>query len=403
LIASQEETLSERTKSTFRKISRDFEKWRGDKPISEDLVSEYVRCFMKGSKLDASGTVECEVVKHKASSTKTMFSHLRKYLEKNLHFVFSEKGLDNIYSYLDTKRKKEPVKQATVFSMDDLTKLFQIEPTTLPQIRDKLLFVFGVCALARKSELALLQVDDVSFEKDGLMVTISRKKTDATREIQRTWVNGTFYGWDVVENLKRYLSFIPETGALWRNVAPCQRERMNVNACGDSVFDSVCSKMATLLKLPNPEKYHSHSMRRTGASLLAMNGGSEQQIKSMGNWKSSTVANRYIDTSALSMQKSGKVISMPEAVFPRAEKAIPKPVPIRVSVPVSIPAPVGDPQLMPDSSDKLVQDAYFPRDETSVLAPHPKRMRTGGIFITGTVQKLVIIHGKSDDIDTQIE
>ena len=70
--------------------------------------------------------------------------------------------------------------------------------------------------------------------------------------------------------------------------------------------------------------------------------------------------------------------------------------------PVLIPASVGDPPVKPDSTTEPVPACVRP-DETCAVAPPPKKMRSGGIFITGTVQKLVIIQGKSDDVDTQTQ
>jgi len=72
--------------------------------------------------------------------------------------------------------------------------------------------------------------------------------------------------------------------------------------------------MAVLLG-KNPNEYSSHSMRRTEASLMAANGCSDQQIKTMGNWSSNNVAQKYVQTSYVTMRKNAKTIAMLEALF----------------------------------------------------------------------------------------
>ena len=55
--------------------------------------------------------------------------------------------------------------------------------------------------------------------------------------------------------------------------------------------------IARFLKLPNPELYTGHCFRRSSVTQLANSGGDLTTIKRHGGWKSSTVAEGYIDTS----------------------------------------------------------------------------------------------------------
>ena len=232
-------------------------------PFCEDLICEYVRCFRKGFKSeDGEVVIPC----HKASSCRTMFSHLRKYLENEVKFSVSERTLKLIYSYLDVKEKKEKTNQARVFSMEQIRDLFKIEPTTITQIRDKLVFVFGVCGLLRISELDELNVEDAILGKDGVVVNVHRKKAPVDRQVQDIWINNVFYGWDVASNLKRYLDVIPLKGHLWRLVAPQQKRRLDVKRFSKKKLCEIPKKMASLLSL-EPELFRSHSLRRTGATL----------------------------------------------------------------------------------------------------------------------------------------
>jgi len=93
-------------------------------------------------------------------------------------------------------------KQAKIFTMEEVFNKSTIEPTTLTQIRDKVIFVFGVGALLRSSEIFSSRVEDIELQDDGIVINVHRKKVEAGCAIQKTWINNVFFGWNVVSNLK---------------------------------------------------------------------------------------------------------------------------------------------------------------------------------------------------------
>jgi len=161
-----------------------------------------------------------EICKHRASSTRTMVSHLMRYLTSHAHFSVSDKCRDAIYRFIAGKERNEPVSQADIFTVDSINNLLAMPASTMTQIRDRIIFAFGICTLARASELSSLTVGDVSFADDGILVNIHRKKACASRSNQKIWVCSSFFGWDLLGNLKKYLSFIPPEGPLWRAIPP---------------------------------------------------------------------------------------------------------------------------------------------------------------------------------------
>ena len=72
----------------------------------------------------------------------------------------------------------------------------------------------------------------------------------------------------------------------------CTKQVVGKNTLGD-----IPKKIATYLKLPNPELYTGHSFRRSSATLLANSGEGIIGIKQLGGWASSTVAEQYIEES----------------------------------------------------------------------------------------------------------
>jgi hypothetical protein len=55
--------------------------------------------------------------------------------------------------------------------------------------------------------------------------------------------------------------------------------------------------VANYLKLPNPEMYTGRCFRRTSAILIADTGADLVTLKRLGGWRSSSVAESYIEDS----------------------------------------------------------------------------------------------------------
>jgi len=253
------------------------------------------------------------VTRRKASSTRTMLSYLMKHLNEHAHMTLSDTCRRTFYKYIDLKGRSQPVNQAKVFTISEIKDFFKKEPSTLPQIRDRIIFVIGVCTLARSSELKSMNVEDIDIKDDGIVVNLNRKKASASRSSQKIWVNKTFFGWDLLTNLQTYLKYIPKEGPLWRCIAPHQKEICESRTLAPTTIEGIPAKLAYSLKLKDWRSYHSHSLRRTGATLLAIMGRTEEQIKVMGNWTSSAAASRYIDTSEVTLRANSEAIALDDS------------------------------------------------------------------------------------------
>jgi hypothetical protein len=66
---------------------------------------------------------------------------------------------------------------------------------------------------------------------------------------------------------------------------------------GVNTFGNMPRKIVEFLQLPNPQSYTGHSFRRSSATLLAGKGVNFLGIKRLGGWKSSALAEGYIEDS----------------------------------------------------------------------------------------------------------
>jgi hypothetical protein len=77
---------------------------------------------------------------------------------------------------------------------------------------------------------------------------------------------------------------------------------------GKNTISKVSFRLAQLLDIENPEAFTGHCFRRTGASLLANGGASLLELQRAGRWKSSSVAQQYVDESALDRNRRASML-----------------------------------------------------------------------------------------------
>lgn len=88
----------------------------------------------------------------------------------------------------------------------------------------------------------------------------------------------------------------------------CYRKgKCTVQRVGIHSFAKMPSIVAEFLKLPNSTEYTGHCFRRSSASMAADSNVDLVSLKRLGGWKSSSVAESYIDES---IEKKKKVCRM---------------------------------------------------------------------------------------------
>lgn len=124
---------------------------------------------------------------YKASSIQRKISGITKYCEtKNITTInLHDKDFKIVWQGIRrklglAKHGKDPI------LLKDLESIIQtIRATTPHNIRDKALLVFGWFSAMRRSEIVALTWDDISFIKEGILITIRKSKTDKFSEGQK--------------------------------------------------------------------------------------------------------------------------------------------------------------------------------------------------------------------------
>lgn len=157
--------------------------------------------------------------------------------------------------------------------------------------------IIGVAGACRKAELTNMRVRDVVDEGTFFKITIPNTKTNVIREF--VIVNGNISGYqeNLVDIIRKYVNLRPQIGKHDRFFVKYNNDKCGVQPVGINILGCLPKVIAQYLGLPNATGYTGHCFRRSSASLLADSGADILKIKQHGGWKSSTVAEGYVENS----------------------------------------------------------------------------------------------------------
>ena len=175
---------------------------------------------------------------------------------------------------------------------DDIRAMVEALPDNLTGIRDRALLLVGFAGAFRRSELVGLDVTDLQFTSQGLVITLRRSKTDQEGEGRTIGIPHGTNSLCPVKALQEWLtvSGIAE-GAIFRPInrhGQIRSRRMTAQ-----VVSLVVKKYAEATGL-NPTQYAGHSLRAGLATSAAASGTPERVIQRQTGHRSLTILRRYI-------------------------------------------------------------------------------------------------------------
>lgn len=142
----------------------------------------------------------------------------------------------------------------------------------------------------RQDELQKLETSDVEDLGSKFLVTIKASKTHTNRIF-------TVVGNNHLILVRRYISLRPAHTPHKRFFIFYKYNKCSVQPVGIHTLSKLPSRIATFLKLEQPRLYTGHCFRRSSASILSDSGADFAAIKRLGGWKSTAVAEGYIENS----------------------------------------------------------------------------------------------------------
>lgn len=164
---------------------------------------------------------------------------------------------------------------------------------TLLGKRDRALFVVGFAMMARRSELAALNIADVVEDEDGLTVLVRSSKTDQEGIGAEVHIPaGVHSDTDPVRVVRRYLAALAElgiiNGRLFRSVDRHGRPGGSISPDG---VNKAVREGARRAGLDGADLFSAHGLRAGGATSAYRAGAPVSAITAQGRWseRSTTV------------------------------------------------------------------------------------------------------------------
>ncbi|KAK4886547.1 hypothetical protein RN001_002818 [Aquatica leii] len=166
----------------------------------------------------------------------------------------------------------------------------------------KVILIMGYSGAMRRDELTQMVIDDIQFKEDSIHVQIPKTKNNVSRLFvitKQTWIS----------IIQKYVALRPFNVSSKRFFLTYRNGRCITSPIGINKIGQVPRVIAQFLQLSNPSLYTGHCFRRSSATHLADCGGDLLTIKRHGGWKSSAVAEGYVETSLLNKVAVSNLLS----------------------------------------------------------------------------------------------
>ncbi|KAJ8910396.1 hypothetical protein NQ315_010457 [Exocentrus adspersus] len=286
--------LPAKSKRVYEKEMVEFDNWRKKRGLGKGAITEEVLLsyFFNVKKNFA------------ASLMWTKYSMLKSMLKVHKGIDISKYG--KLTSYLKVgKSRKYKTKKAKILERNQIEEFLKKAPD-VEYLQGKVALILGVAGACLCNELTFLDISDVQNKGSYLYVLIPDTKTNISRSFT---VMEEAFSVNAVEMCRKYISLRPKAAGkrfFLRYVdGKCTTQHVGINT-----ISKTFSKVASFLGLPDPESFTGYGMRRSSATLLANAGGDITTVKRHGGWKSTTVAENYIEESLSSKMAIAEKIQM---------------------------------------------------------------------------------------------
>ena len=195
-------------------------------------------------------------------------------------------------------------KQAPAFKLNILKKLlrdFDIE--TKANLRNKALLLLGFTGAFRRSELVALNVEDLNFTEEGLIVSMQKSKTNQYGDYEEKAI---FYSPESVlcpiRTLQAWVKTLEKTSD-----ALFVRVRKGDRITKDRLTDKTVND---LVKTYFGEEFSAHSLRASFITIAKINGADDSEIMRQSKHKTSAMIQRYTRIEDIKKHNAGMKLGL---------------------------------------------------------------------------------------------
>lgn len=185
-------------------------------------------------------------------------------------------------------------KKAKTFEQKEVEKFLNEAPDEIYLLM-KMVVVMGVMGACRCDELVNLKTNDIEDRETILVVNIIKTKNYKLRSFVVTGAEGNNF--NGLEIYRKYAALRPKTLGNGRFFLNFRSGKCTVQPVGINTLSKIPKLVASYLQLKDVELYTGHCFRRTSATLLANASADILTLKRHGGWRSSSVAETYVEES----------------------------------------------------------------------------------------------------------
>jgi integrase len=216
--------------------------------------------------------------------------------------------------------KKHIATKAAVLPADGLLKYLNHDAQSLVDRQDRAMALVAFFGCLRGCELVCIELSQLDFMRDGVMVTITRFKT--TNKPMRFLIPTTLPELAIspATILREYIDAVKPWLEQHKLVRIWPRPTSNsfmTQFRGKNYIATIAKKIAVFLKL-DPTSYTGHSFRRSAATAAADSGISLINLKRFGGWKSDSVAASYVDDSLAATKSAANMLLPSPAIVAKS-------------------------------------------------------------------------------------
>ena len=202
------------------------------------------------------------------------------------------------------REKKTRIKQAAAFSLAAFKRTVRaIDAATPTGLRNRALLLLGFTGAFRRSELEALNIEDLAFDGEGLVVSLDKSKTNQLGQAEEKAI---FYSPDPalcpIRSLQAWLRVLGrETGCVFVSL----RKNQHLTA------RRMTTKYINLIVQQHlGPGYTAHSLRASFVTVSKLNGADDAKVMNQTKHKTSAMIRRYTRLDNVRQHNSAKELGL---------------------------------------------------------------------------------------------
>lgn len=266
--------LAENTRRAYAADLRHFEEWGGVIPASEAMVANYLAA--------QAGKLACATLERRLATLSKLH---------RMNGLPNPVGSDLVRATMRGIKRKHGVaqRQAKPLMREELFGILDALGTSLRDVRDRALLLVGFAGAFRRSELVGINIEDIEWRSDGVIVCLRSSKTDQLGEGRNVGIPIGSPGTCPVGALKTWLTTTSiRNGPVFRAID--RHGNVNDGSLSGEAVSLILKKRVRSLRL-DENRYSGHSLRAGLATSAAAAGIPALSIRQLtGHTQNKTLA-----------------------------------------------------------------------------------------------------------------